>query len=472
MSFWKKVRYSLSLKLVILFVISSIILLILFQIFVGSSFKQHFEYKVRPHFQHYIRHLHQEIGYPPDIEQAKELSKRLLLDIVIEGPDTYWSSTGELPDVSKFHFRPPHQRRGIVFQRGFYRGQFIIRIKKQQYTTLFITRGELGQFSFSRLLLLSLLSILTVLILLYLAIRWLFQPLKGIQEDIQRIGSGELTHRIYTTRKDEFGELAQTVNHMADDIEQMLEAKRQLLLAISHELRSPITRAKVALSLMDNSALQQGLVDDLDEMENLIHELLEAERLKNKHYVLNRAEHSLNELIQQVIESHFSEENFKLSLDDNLPQYALDEVRIKFVIKNLLNNALKHQKVDSPAIEIITQVDMDALLLMVKDHGTGIAAKHIPHLSQPFYRADPSRQRKTGGYGLGLYLVRLIIEAHGGKLLIKSKVGHGVCVTLVFISLESPNSSGPKDVLNNDIDNIPADTKRQVKFRRLLNPKS
>jgi hypothetical protein len=174
MSFLQKTRHSLSLKLVILFVISSITLLILFQVFVGSSFKQHFEHKVRPHFQHYIRHLHQEIGYPPNIKHAEKLSERLLLDIVIDGPNTHWSSTGKFPDLNKFRFRFPIKRRGILFQRGFYRGQFIVRIKKQQYTTLFITRGELDQFSFSRLLLLSLLGILSTLVLLYFAIRWLF----------------------------------------------------------------------------------------------------------------------------------------------------------------------------------------------------------------------------------------------------------------------------------------------------------
>ena len=430
MSLWQKARHSLSLKLVLLFIISSITLLILFQTFVGSSFKQYFEHNVRPHFQHYIRHLHREIGYPPNIQHAKELSERLLVDIIIDGPDTHWSSTGKFPDINKFHFRFPIERRGILFQRGFYRGQFIIRIKKQQYTTLFITRGELDHFSFGRLVILSLLGILAILALLYFAIRWLFQPLKSIQADIKRIGSGELTHRIKTKRKDEFGELAQTVNHMADDIEQMLEAKRQLLLAISHELRSPITRAKVALSLMDSSNLKQGLVDDLNEMESLIHELLEAERLKSKHHVLNLSEISLNALIQGVVDTHFQQQNFKLQLAENLPILILDDARLKFVIKNLLDNAVKHQKNNQQAIEISTQNNQQRIKLTVKDFGAGIATEHLPYLSEPFYRADSSRQRKTGGYGLGLYLVRLIIEAHGGELQIESELGQGTCVVI------------------------------------------
>jgi signal transduction histidine kinase len=434
MSFWQKARHSLSLKLMLLFILSSVTLLILFQIFVGSSFKHHFEHKVRPHFQHYIRHLHREIGYPPNIKHAKELSDRLLVDIIIDGPDTHWSSTGVFPDLNKFHFKFPIERRGVLFQRGFYRGQFIVRIKKQQYTTLFITRGKLDHFAFGRLIVLSLVGIISILGLLYFAIRWLFQPLKTIQSDIQRIGSGELTHRIKTKRKDEFGELAQTINKMADDIEQMLKAKRQLLLAISHELRSPITRAKVALSIMESSRLKQGLEDDMNEMENLIHELLEAERLKNSHNVLNRTDCSLNEIIQQVISDHFSNENINLILEKNLATLALDDIRIKFVIKNLLNNAIKHKKSTQQAIDVTTQCiqqnNRHIIKLSIKDNGLGIAAKHLPHLSQPFYRADPSRQRKTGGYGLGLYLVRLVINAHGGEFLIESELGKGTCVTI------------------------------------------
>jgi signal transduction histidine kinase len=297
---------------------------------------------------------------------------------------------------------------------------------------LFITRGKLDHFSFGGLLLISLLSLLTVLTLLYFAIRRLFQPLKSIQTDIQRIGSGELSHRIQTSRNDEFGELAQTINHMADDIEHILEAKRQLLLAISHELRSPITRAKVALSLMDQSPQQAGLAEDLQEMENLIHELLEAERLKSKHYALNLSPCSLNELIDGLIEQQFSAALIKQRLENNLPHFLLDEARIKFALKNVLSNALKHQQADSLPIEVSSECHHKVITLQIKDHGSGIAAEHIPHLTEPFYRADPSRQRKTGGYGLGLYLVKLIIEAHNGELIIESDVGQGTRVMMRF----------------------------------------
>ncbi|MDQ7015940.1 MAG: HAMP domain-containing sensor histidine kinase, partial [Gammaproteobacteria bacterium] len=430
--------YSLSARLLLLFIISGVLMMGVFQYFIGSSFKQHFEDEIRPHLQHYIQNLHREIGSPPNLERAKDLSERLLVDIIIDGENLHWSSTGVFPELSKFHFQSVNNRPDMTVQRGFYHGQFLLRIKKHKYTTIFITRGSLDHLAFGRLIVLSVFLFVLVLVLLYFAIRWLFQPLKVIQADMQRIGAGEFQHRVSTARRDEFGELASSLNQMADDIEQMLEAKGQLLLAISHELRSPITRAKVALSLMEESALKAGLAEDLQEMEQLIYELLEAERLNGRHQALNLAEQSLNDVVGEVIEFYFPAAGIKHELDKNLLAFQFDEMRLKLVLKNLLDNALKHQQPNSAAIEVETFVAGERVILKVTDYGEGIAAEHLPHLTEPFYRADPSRQRKTGGYGLGLYLIRLIVEAHGGELQIKSELGVGSSVVVCLPITNAP----------------------------------
>lgn len=115
-----------------------------------------------------------------------------------------------------------------------------------------------------------------------------------------------------------------------------------------------------------------------------------------------------------------------------------DGPRIKLLLKNLLDNALRHTPVGAPPPEVTLEQAPNGVTLTVRNHGTGVAPEHVSHLTEPFYRADPSRRRETGGYGLGLYLCRVIAEAHGGALAIDSAPGRG---TNVRVSLPHPTAA-------------------------------
>jgi signal transduction histidine kinase len=106
----------------------------------------------------------------------------------------------------------------------------------------------------------------------------------------------------------------------------------------------------------------------------------------------------------------------------------LDKLRVRLLITNLLNNGMRHGEEKSILIRV--SFNDGCGILEVIDHGEGISEKHLSQISEPFYRADSSRQRNTGGFGLGLYLCRLIAEAHGGNLLIKSTLGEGTHLTV------------------------------------------
>ena len=111
---------------------------------------------------------------------------------------------------------------------------------------------------------------LFLLLMLYFATRRLFRPIDTINQGVQKFGAGDMDYRVQVERKDELGELANTFNTMANEIQQMLDAKRQLLLAISHELRSPLTRARVAVELLGEEDKKAAIVQDISEMESLI----------------------------------------------------------------------------------------------------------------------------------------------------------------------------------------------------------
>jgi signal transduction histidine kinase len=420
-----------SLKLVLLFLLTAIAIALILHFSTLHVFKEHFKNNIRPHLHQYFHYIYTEIGTPPNLEIAQRLSDTFKIKIIIKGSDLSWASDGkitELPKINLIH--SSHQE--IRYESGRYRGNFVIRITNPLYSIIFVTQHDRDLPSLWKQLFKTLVGILLVLGLLYLLIRWMISPLKQIQQSITRIGSGELDHRIAIKRNDEFGKLSNEINAMADDIKNMLEAKRQLLLAISHELRSPITRAKVALSLMEDCEFKDGLQQDMEEIELMISELLEAERFNNRHQVLNLSNTNINQLISYTITKHYPNESIIQKLDHSIAAQSLDEARLQFVIKNLISNALKHRKQATDKINITTYQTKNQCCLTIEDHGKGIPEKHIPYLTEPFYRVDPSRQRETGGYGLGLYLVKMIVEAHHGELIIESQEKLGTKVSIRF----------------------------------------
>ena len=408
---------SFSFKLVLLFFLTGIAMMIVLRFTSGGVFMKHFEALLQPHFQHYFHYVNTDIGTPPNLDVAQQLSEKLNIRIIIKGPDLHWSSDGQFP---KNNENRRHHRR------------LAVRITNAPYSTLFITKKNSEIPSPWKLLLGTLLGILSVLGLLYYLLQRMISPLKTIQQGVKRIGTGEFDHRIHLNRKDELGELSQEINAMADDIQNMLEAKRQMLLAISHELRSPITRAKVATSLLEDNKLKTALESDLNEMEAMVSGLLEAEQLNNRHHALQLTTVDINPLITDVIRQYFPNKNISFIKDDSLGSQSIDDARLRFTIKNLLDNALKYRKQNNDEIIITTQHGKTSWQIMIEDQGIGIPQQHLAHLTEPFYRVDPSRHRETGGYGLGLYIIKMIIEAHQGTIDIQSVENEGTTVTVVL----------------------------------------
>ncbi|MEM1437305.1 MAG: HAMP domain-containing sensor histidine kinase, partial [Pseudomonadota bacterium] len=231
------------------------------------------------------------------------------------------------------------------------------------------------------------------------------------------MGAGQLQHRITATRHDQLGDLASEINAMADEVQRMLDAKRQLLLGISHELRTPLSRMKLALALAEPTEHAAGMQQDATEMETIIDALLEAERLNDRHRALVLSAVTISELIEAMLNDYFSRDRAHVAvriLRDAAIQ--ADRVRLTLLLKNLLANALRYGNREQGPVEICVAADPDQVEIAVQDHGPGLDAEQAGSLGVPFFRSDSSRTRNTGGTGLGLYLARLVAEAHGGTL--------------------------------------------------------
>ena len=212
----------------------------------------------------------------------------------------------------------------------------------------------------------------------------------------------------------------------------MIRARDQLLLDVSHELRSPLTRMKVALELLPEGDKRQRIAADVAEMESMITELLELERLREGRG-LRRERRDLVPLLREVVESFQDRPpGARFMTTAAEIQAEVDGDKIRTVIRNLLENAIKYSLSESLPVEVAVQDDAGEITIRVTDDGPGIPEEDLANLFEPFYRVDRSRSKKSGGYGLGLSICKRIAEAHGGGITVANRAPRGAVFTLTL----------------------------------------
>ncbi|MCW8930852.1 MAG: HAMP domain-containing histidine kinase [Gammaproteobacteria bacterium] len=379
----------------------------------------------------YGSYLITELGEPAQLSQAKIIAERTGMKIYIERENIIIGTT-DIPINPKWNKGYDHHKfthNDLIFHLRFIHGQAILSVKKPTETIIFVVSFRKAPYEVGLIFLVFLLSVMLVIYIAYRLVRKLIEPIQLIGKGVSTYAKGDLSYRIEKKRNDDLGELTEHINQMAGQLNNMLEAKRQLLLAISHELRTPLTRMKITLELPWNEKNKIRLNSSLSQMEKLLSELLESEMLVNDHHVLDFQKISVNHLISDLIEQEYSDNSqIKLRLTEQDSQVSADAVRIRLLIRNLLSNAIKYGS-ENP-VTIATQIENNQVILSVSDEGEGIEESNLPHLYDAFYREDQARQRQTGGSGLGLYLVKLIVDAHEGSINIQSKKGKGTVVTV------------------------------------------
>ena len=421
---------------------------------------------LRPLVTNYTDTLVAEIGSPPDVDRARLLTQRLPLHIRIEGPDINWDSADEpppprppegmgpgrpprhpvvtlpngdpLPLVVPEPRRPPeHMRDGPPPRSGAHMPSHLTLATEVDPSLWRVVRrlpdGHRIVFSLADMSHEARAehvgwATLAVLLLLtgfaYAVVRHMLHPLVALREGAVRYGQGDFSTPIVPRNRDELGDLAEQINAMAARLHHMLDAKRQLLLAISHELRSPLARARMNTELLDESGEREALLRDLGEMRDLITDLLESERLADVqaggHAVLQTEPTTLSDLVHEQCDAQAAAGTLRLQLGEPLPALPLDRARIRLLLRNLVDNALRHGA-DAAEVPLVSaQATPESLRLVVRDFGPGMDEAQLQHAAEAFYRADAARLRSTGGVGLGLYLCKLVAEAHGGTLALRN----------------------------------------------------
>lgn len=264
--------------------------------------------------------------------------------------------------------------------------------------------------------------------------RRLLRPIHALTGAAQRMTAGDRAARVPVTGSDEVSRLGHAFNAMAHSIERNEHQRRVMVSDVAHELRTPLSNIKGYLeasedgvvpldralvgSLLEETALLERLVSDLQELA-----LADAGMLR-----LHPEERDLTELAAQSVAAHTASADVAgitlgLSADGPVPA-RVDPARIRQALGNLVGNAVKFTPSGGSVGVSVRRTDQ-WIELAVADTGQGIAAEHLPHLFNRFYRADPSRSRSTGGSGLGLAITKHLAEAHGGAVGVTSTVGTG-----------------------------------------------
>ena len=418
------IAHSLRVRLIALFLLLALAMIGTFLVGMRYAMSIGWRDSARPVLADYVDRLSAEIGTPPSIERAQSLVQRLPVTVRIDGPAINWRSH---PEASDRDARWRNSGTADDWQRN-----------EQHLLERTLADGHRIEFGMARPLsdnqprVIAWLTLATLLLLTGLAyaqVRRMLLPLDDIRAGALRFGRGEFSTPIalrHPTKRDQLGELAATINSMGNDIQQMLDAKRALLLAISHELRSPLTRVRLNTELLpETSDVKSGrdaLLRDVAVMSVLIADLLESERLASPHVKLQREAIDVATLVEEVAASLPGGASVTKVIASELPKMSLDRARVQLLIRNLLDNALRHsaQAPRPPQITLNLVAVESGIGISVRDYGPGVPDQQLSHLAEPFYRGDDARERSTGGIGLGLYLCRLVVLAHGGTFSVRN----------------------------------------------------
>lgn len=280
-------------------------------------------------------------------------------------------------------------------------------------------------------------------LLIYLLVRQLEQRLMVLEAAATQLTRGNLDVRVDALGPDSVGRLAKAFNDMASHLQRLMAIQREMIGAVSHELRTPIARLRFGLEMVetaDNEAdlnrYMQGMDGDLSELDKLVDEILTYARLEQGAPALNMVGVNVPAMVAQVVsELGPLQQNINLQARDlSLGRATRIDAEPRYLhraITNLVSNAQRHA---SSQVRISTRVVYGSCVINVEDDGPGIAEEWRERIFTPFLRLDDSRTRSSGGYGLGLSIVRRVIYWHNGR----TRVGRSEALGGADFSLDWP----------------------------------
>lgn len=271
----------------------------------------------------------------------------------------------------------------------------------------------------------------------YLAARWIGKPLQQMEEITRKVAKGELAARVPAYPIPELNRLAVSFNRMATTLEGVEQRRRDLVSDLTHELRTPLTVLEGYLEGLADGTIEPSpeiylrLANETTRLRRLVNDLQELSKAEAGYLPIHTQPFSLTHLLTKVT-AKFADQipdggpSLKLDCFPDLPLVLADPERVEQILINLLGNALRYTAAGSITVRAWVEMGPARLAwIAVTDTGQGIAPEDLPHVFERFWRADRSRNRDSGGTGIGLAISKRLVELQGGTIAVESQLGQG-----------------------------------------------
>lgn len=283
---------------------------------------------------------------------------------------------------------------------------------------------------------------LTVIIIIFLS-KALTKPLIKMKDATSQMSKGNFSVTVPKSTNDELGDLARSIQLLANDLNYLKEERNEFLASISHELRTPLTYIKgyADIVLKRNLPRQEQekylhiILEETNRMSSLIKDLFELAKIDKNTFEIQKIKINLNDLLSSIVKKlspAFKQKQMNLIISCPANVFVMaDPSRLEQIILNLLDNSIKYSA-EGGTTSLIVKKNKHSVQITIKDSGKGIPAEDIPFIFNRFYRVDKARTRALGGTGLGLAIVKELIDKHGWDITVKSEltIGSEFCISI------------------------------------------
>lgn len=340
-----------------------------------------------------------------------------------------------VPDLAAESFRVGFADDGALGAGDAYRHMMLVSVRLDDGSWVNFSSSALGAMQHAdwSVLAITICFAVGIGVIALLLLRWATRPLRDLAIAAERFSLDQTPQPIPESGPAEVRRAARAFNTMRERIRRLVSERMQALAAVSHDLRTPITRLRLRSELLDDEVARELMDSDLREMEEMIDSTLEYLRGGTSTETVRPID--IVSVVETIVDEHIDLGN-SVSLSGLSHGPVMGRVlSLKRAFSNIIGNAVKYG--DSASVEI-SEADGN-LLITVEDDGPGIAARDMERVFQPFVRLEESRGRQTGGSGLGLTIALAIIRSHGGRIELENRPEGGLRVSLLLPKLDQPS---------------------------------